>query len=103
MDKQVNGLSEIQKDVLTGMYLEKDNKQICEEMGISAATVRSHKFNLQKSKREAKILLALLEQIENETIVKQRKKDRAGSFINRRTIGKKGFQRQHTASFLYAV
>ena len=37
LDKQVNGLSEIQKDVLTGMYLEKDNKQICEEMGISAA------------------------------------------------------------------
>ncbi len=73
MDKQVNGLSEIQKDVLTGMYLEKDNKQICEEMGISAATVRSHKFNLQ-NRNEAKILLALLEQIENETIVKQRKK-----------------------------
>lgn len=73
LDKQVNGLSQIQKDVLTGMYLEKDNKQICEEMGISAATVRSHKFNLQKSKREAKILLALLEQIEDESIVKQRK------------------------------
>ena len=30
-------------------------------MGISTATVRAHKFNLQKAKREAKILLALLE------------------------------------------
>ena len=54
LDKQVNGLSEIQKDVLTGMYLEKDNKQICEEMGISAATVRSHKFNLQNRNERRK-------------------------------------------------
>lgn len=91
LDKQVNGLSEIQKDVLTGMYQEKDNKQICEEMGISAATVRSHKFNLQKSKREAKILLALLEQIENETIVKQRKKTEQEALPIEELLVKKDF------------
>lgn len=91
LDKQVNGLSEIHKEVLTGMYLEKDNKQICEEMGISAATVRTHKFNIQKMKREAKILLATLEQIENEEIVNQRKKLREETSVKEETNVKKDF------------
>ena len=82
LDKQINGLSESQKDILEGMYFEKDNRELSEELGISAATVRTHKFNIQKMKREAKILLALLEQIENETLIQQRKhlKQRAAEF-----------------------
>ena len=55
MDKQVNGLSDSQKEVLEGMYRQKDNKALCEAMSISAATVRTHKFNLQKMKREARV------------------------------------------------
>ena len=74
MDKQINGLSDTQKDVLEGMYRQKDNKELCEEMGISAATVRTHKFNLQKMKREAKVFLAIMEQIENEEILAMRKR-----------------------------
>ena len=35
LDKQMNGLSDAQKDVLEGLYYEKDNKAIDEEMGIS--------------------------------------------------------------------
>ena len=46
------------------MYLGKDNKELAEQMQISTATVRTHKFNIQKMKREAKILLAMLENIE---------------------------------------
>lgn len=65
MDKQMNGLSETQKTLLQCMYEQKDIKEIAEEMNISAATVRTHRFNLQKSKREAKILLAIIENIEN--------------------------------------
>lgn len=73
LDKQVNGLSDAQKDILEGMYDEKDNKDMSEELGISAATVRTHKFNLQKMKREARVFLAIMEQIENEEIVATRK------------------------------
>ena len=51
LDKQMNGLSDAQKDVLEGLYYEKDNKAIGKEMGISDATVRTYKFNLQKMKR----------------------------------------------------
>ena len=74
LDKQMNGLSDAQKDVLEGLYYEKDNKAIGEEMGISDATVRTYKFNLQKMKRRARIFLAMMEQIENEEIIALRKR-----------------------------
>lgn len=74
LDKQFNGLSDIQRTLLNCMFEEKDNKEISEEMNINTATVRTHKFNLQKTKREARIFLALLEQIENEEMIKEHKK-----------------------------
>jgi len=74
LDKQIHGLSDSQRDILEGMYMEKDNKTLAKELGISVATVRTHKFNIQRMKREAKILLALLEQIENPDVVNERKR-----------------------------
>lgn len=79
LDKQISGLSEAQRDILECMYMEKDNKEISQMLGISAATVRTHKFNIQKMKREAKILLALLEQVENEEIINRRKRLEPGA------------------------
>ncbi len=73
LDKQINGLSEVQKDILTGMYEDIDNKTLGEELHISTATVRTHKFNIQKTKRQAQILLAILAQIEDEELVAARK------------------------------
>lgn len=73
LDKQINGLSDAQKDILTGMYEGTDNKELGEALHISAATVRTHKFNLQKMKRQAQILLAIMAQIEDETLVAARK------------------------------
>lgn len=73
LDKQINGLSDIQKQILTGMYEEKENRELGEAMDISAATVRTHKFNIQRMKREAGILLAVLNQIEDEDTVNLRK------------------------------
>ncbi len=72
LDKQISGLSDIQKNILRGLYEEKDNKTLGREMGISDATVRTHKFNIQKMKREARILLAILENIENENLKNER-------------------------------
>ncbi len=69
LDKQFNGLTDIQKKLLTYMYEGLDNKEISRELDINTATVRTHKFKIQKMKREAKILLALLEFIENEDIM----------------------------------
>lgn len=66
MDKQINGLTQIQKQILHCFYEGKENDEICQLMDITPATVRTHRHNLQRMKREAKILLALMEQMEKE-------------------------------------
>lgn len=99
LDKQMNGLSDAQKDVLEGLYYEKDNKAIGEEMGISDATVRTYKFNLQKIKRRARIFLAMMEQIENEEIIALRK--RLEPEQNVENIRKPHFDTQFGANLLH--
>lgn len=66
LDKSMTGLTTAQKNILEASYKELENKEISESMGISPVTVRAHKFKIQKMKREAKILLALMDQIEND-------------------------------------
>lgn len=65
LEKMLCGLTDVQKTLLACLYERKTTEQTSEIMDISAATVRTHRFNLQKAKREAKILLAMLEIIEN--------------------------------------
>lgn len=65
MDKQVNGLTDIQKNILRCFYEGTDTEEISERMNITSATVRTHRHNLQRMKREAKILLALMAQLES--------------------------------------
>ena len=99
LDKQMNGLSDAQKDVLEGLYYEKDNKAIGKEMGISDATVRTYKFNLQKMKRRARIFLAMMEQIENEDFIALRK--RLEPEQNVENIRKPHFDSQFGANLLH--
>ena len=74
LDKQISGISESQKTFMTYLYEKRDNKSICEGMGIRSSTVRTHKFNLQKIKRQAKIFLALMKTIESDEFEVQKKK-----------------------------
>ena len=99
LDEQMNGLSDAQKDVLEGLYYEKDNKAIGKEMGISDATVRTYKFNLQKMKRRARIFLAMMEQIENEDFIALRK--RLEPEQNVENIRKPHFDTQFGANLLH--
>lgn len=73
LDKQISGLSDVQKKVIESLYAQEDVKDIADSMGISPATVRAHKFNLQKMKREAKIFLALMDAVE----------ERAGQLVDK--------------------
>lgn len=71
LEKEISGLSDIQKKLLLLLAEQKDNKEIAKEMNITTSTVRTHKFYLQKMKKQAKILLAIMETLEIEE-----KKDR---------------------------
>lgn len=58
----------------------KESKKLAEEMGISPSTVRTHKFYLQKLKRQSKIFLTIMnllelqeEEVESKEILKNEK------------------------------
>lgn len=60
LDKEISGISDLQKTFLKLLHAKNTNKEISEEMGISLSTVRGHRFNIEKLKRQAKIFLAVL-------------------------------------------
>ena len=55
--KEISGLSDIQKKLLSLLAEQKDNKEIAEEMEITTSTVRTHKFYLQKMRDKQKFYL----------------------------------------------
>jgi hypothetical protein len=66
LGKEVTGLSEIQGEVLKGMFEGRSDRETAARLGGKAvSTVRNHRFHLRKQKREAMILLSLMELIEN--------------------------------------
>lgn len=65
--KVQTGISEIQEQVLRGLRARQTDKQLAFEMGSkSESTIRNHRFQLRKRKKEAKIFLALMELLEKE-------------------------------------
>ncbi|MGL1886713.1 MAG: DUF2087 domain-containing protein [Reichenbachiella sp.] len=62
MGKEVTGLSEIQALVIEQMFSSATDKEIAYKLGgKTESTVRNHRFNLKKKKREAKMFLALMD------------------------------------------
>lgn len=62
MGKNAHGLSEIQQQVIRGMAGGISDRELGRELGNRAAsTVRNHRFNLQKKRREARLFLAVME------------------------------------------
>ena len=103
LDKTLNGLTEVQKTLLSCIYEGKSTDEIGEIMGISTATVRAHKFNLQKAKREAKILLALLEILEGGAACSTpgARRERSGVFRDR--TDRRPVFTQYAAPIFYTV
>lgn len=64
LDKNQTGLSDTQKKFLTLFNKGIDDQEIAEQLNITTSAVRNHRFKFKEKKRQAKILLALLESIE---------------------------------------
>jgi len=63
----MTGLSEIQKQVLIYMSEGKSDKEISGTLGITASTVRNHRFKLREKEKQAKLFLALMQSLEEKT------------------------------------
>ncbi|MDK2807359.1 MAG: hypothetical protein PWP24_88 [Clostridiales bacterium] len=63
----VTGLSDIHRSVIACMLLGKSDREIAQELGIAASTVRNHRFKLREKEKQAKMFLALMISLEKET------------------------------------
>ncbi|HCM85400.1 MULTISPECIES: DUF2087 domain-containing protein [Enterococcus] len=64
LDKNQTGLSDTQKNFLNLFSKGIDDQEIAEQLNITTSAVRNHRFKFKEKKRQAKILLALLESID---------------------------------------
>ncbi|MDR1538184.1 MAG: DUF2087 domain-containing protein [Clostridiales bacterium] len=64
LDKSQTGLTNTQKDFLENYYSGISDKDIAEKMGISTSTVRFQRYNFREKVKQARIILALNELLE---------------------------------------
>ncbi len=59
----LTGISEIQRQLLVCLLKGKSDKEIGKELGIAQSTVRNHRFKLREKEKQAKLFLAMMEQL----------------------------------------
>lgn len=71
LDKKYTGLTEHQIRLMNYFYQGWSDKQILEEIGGSASTIRNYRFTFKEKEKQAKITLAILELLKNSKLVEQ--------------------------------
>lgn len=66
-DQDVTGVTQVQQQILKLFLSGKSDKEISNGMGIVQSTVRNHRFNLREKEKQAKLFLALMHSLEQET------------------------------------
>ncbi|HWR41153.1 MAG TPA: DUF2087 domain-containing protein [Patescibacteria group bacterium] len=64
LDKKYTGLTEVQRDLLARFHQGQSDAEIARQSGNSASTVRNHRFLLRERQKQAKVLLAVMELLE---------------------------------------
>ena len=68
LDAKVNGLSDVQREMLSLFYEQLSDKEIVEQSSVnSISTVRQHRFKLREKERQAKMLVALMQLLKEPT------------------------------------
>lgn len=63
----LTGLTEIQRKLLLMLLKGKNDQEIAKELGIAQSTVRNHRFKIREKEKQAKLFLALMASLEEET------------------------------------
>lgn len=68
LDKKDTGLSDVQKELLTLFYEGHDDKEVMKRSTAnSVSTIRQHRFKLREKERQAKVYLAIMQNLKNHT------------------------------------
>ncbi|WP_186578928.1 DUF2087 domain-containing protein [Aquibacillus kalidii] len=69
MDKKYTGLSDIQKQILLHFKDGLTDKEIAKQVDAgSTSTIRTHRFKLKEKEKQAKVLLAIMDLLANDTV-----------------------------------
>ncbi|MTV49971.1 DUF2087 domain-containing protein [Heliobacillus mobilis] len=79
LDKKYTGITDHQKKLLTFFYKGYSDKEICDELGGSASTIRNHRFNLKEKERQAKAFLAMMELLKDTLDKRDKSEDTKGN------------------------
>lgn len=63
----LTGLTEIQRKLLSLILEGKSDKEIGSQLGIAQSTVRNHRFKIREKEKQAKLFIALMASLEEET------------------------------------
>lgn len=69
MNKSYTSLSENQKEVLVLMYKGASDAKIAKELSLSESTIRNYRFKFREKEKQAKIFLAIINSINNQTAI----------------------------------
>lgn len=68
LNKKLTGLTDHQKAILELFYEGYTDSEVAQKVGIgSTSTIRNHRFNLREKQKQAKVLLAVMELLEERT------------------------------------
>lgn len=96
LEKDITGLTEIQSKIIMGIMERKESKKLAEEMGISPSTVRTHKFYLQKLKRQSKIFLTIMNLLEL-----QEREEESKEFLKIEKLNEEFFKNSYESNSLH--
>ena len=73
MGKRYTGLTEKQQNILILLYRDLNDQQIAKELnGVSASTIRNHRFILREKEKQARIFLSIMELLQKKSTSESR-------------------------------
>ncbi len=67
LNKKLTGLTELQCNLLQSFYEGKSDAELVAEHGSSKSTIRNHRFALREKAKQARVLLAIMELLEQQS------------------------------------
>lgn len=67
LDRKLTGLTEHQKTLLQMFYAGQSDAEVARELNTAASTVRNHRFSLRERQKQAKLFLAIMELLGDQT------------------------------------
>lgn len=76
MNSSFTGISEVQRELIKLIAKGLSDKEIAKELGVAQSTIRNHRYKLREKEKQAKLFLAMMDLLSNETNKKINKLDK---------------------------